>query len=381
MKILQVVKTSEGASWAFDQADALIKLGVDVITVVPSLEGKVAKKYLSKGYSLIQADFSLPIKNPFVYFRRARKIREIVKQVKPDLIHLHFVTNVVMVRLALKKDCTPRIFQVPGPLHLESILFRKLDIKTAKSNDFWIGTCKKTVQIYQECGMTNKKLFLGYYGGYGGKQCDNYRKSGDVLHKEYGIDANKIVVGMVSYTYKPKWYAKQKRGIKGHEDFIDALFIVAKLYPQVLGLVIGGPWENSEKYYKKVTKYAKRRLGGNIIFTGTRDDVKDIYCELDVVVHPSHSENLGGAAESLAAGRPTISTNVGGFVDIVKDGETGYTVPAKSPEALSEAIVKMIENTEKATEMTIRGQALVRELLDIENTSKRILEIYSEILS
>jgi glycosyltransferase involved in cell wall biosynthesis len=285
-----------------------------------------------------------------------------------------------MARLALRKNDTPRIFQVPGPLHLESSLFRKLDIKTAKENDYWIGTCNKTVQIYESCCVAKNKLFLGYYGGYGGEQCDRYSKNCEVLHKEYNVDSDRVLVGLVSYTYKPKWYAKQKRGIKGHEDFIDALAIVRGTYPQVLGVVIGGPWGNSQKYYQKVIKYAKRHLGNNIIFTGTRDDVKNVYCELDVVVHPSHSENLGGAAESLAAARPTISTNVGGFVDIVKDGETGYTVPAKNPEQLAKAIIKMLEDTTRANEMASKGQELVRKLLDINNTSKKILDIYKEIL-
>lgn len=381
MRVLQVVKTSEGASWAFDQADALIKQGVDVVTAIPDLNGKVAKKYLEKGYPLIQADFSLPIKNPFKYFKRARKIREIVKQVKPDIIHFHFVTNIIMARLALKEDKTPRVFQVPGPLHLETALFRKLDLKTARRNDFWIGSCRKTVQIYEENHVSKEKLFLGYYGGYGGVQCDEYAKDSDVLHKEYDIDNNKKIVGMVSYTYKPKWYARQKRGIKGHEDFIDALALVKKEIPGVIGVVIGGPWGNSHKYFERVKEYAKQMCGEDIIFTGTRSDVKKVYCELDVVVHPSHSENLGGAAESLAAARPTISTDVGGFVDIVKDGETGYVVPAKNPQVLSSAIIKMLKSPDNSLQMAFKGQQLVRELLDIDNTSKKILEIYREILS
>lgn len=381
MKVLQVVKTSEGASWAFDQADALIKLGVEVITVVPSLDGKVAKKYLNKGYPIIQADFSLPIKNLFSYFKRARKIREIVKQVKPDLIHLHFVTNVVMVRLALRKDCTPRIFQVPGPLHLESCFFRNLDVKLAKSNDFWIGTCKKTVEIYKENNVSENKLFLSYYGGYGGLVCEEYAKVNDRLHNEYKISKEKIVVGMVSFTYKPKWYVGQKRGIKGHEDFIEAIAIVSRQKPQVVGVIIGGPWGDSKKYFEKLKKYSKKICGNNIIFTGTRNDVKEIYCEIDVVVHPSHSENLGGAAQSLAAARPTISTNVGGFVDIVKDGETGYTVPAKNPEEIAKAIIKMIDDKEKANNMAHKGQELVVDLLDIKNTSKTVYEIYNKVLN
>ena len=51
---------------------------------------------------------------------------------------------------------------------------------------------------------------------------------------------NADLVGMVSYFYKPKWYLGKRRGIKGHEDFIDAISIVRETNPQVIGVIIGG---------------------------------------------------------------------------------------------------------------------------------------------
>lgn len=380
MKVLQVVKTSSGANWAFEQAKCLVQKGIEVVTVMPDDKGRVAQKYKDNNMRIIVADFSLPITNPWKFFSRKKLIKKIVESEKPDIIHFHFVTNIVMARFALKKDKTPRIFQVPGPLHLESGIFRRLDTKTARKNDYYIGTCKKTVEIYNSCQIPHNKVYLNYYGGYGGSACDDYLEENHAIHNEFGIDKEKKIVGMVSYIYKPKWYAKQKRGIKGHEDFIDAMSIVNKTHKNAIGVIVGGPWGKSQKYFEKIKKYGAKECGKNIVFTGERTDIKDIYCELDVVVHPSHSENLGGAAESLAGGRPTISTNVGGFPDIVIDNETGYTVPAKNPEALAEAIIKMLEDEQKAKAMAKKGQALVRELLDINACVSKLEKIYEEIL-
>ena len=117
------------------------------------------------------------------------------------------------------------------------------------------------------------------------------------------------------------------------------------------------------------------------MFTGFRTDIKRIYRELDIAVHPSHSENLGGASESLAAGVPTISTDVGGFPDIVVDGQTGYVVPPKSPDKLANAILRMIENYEEARIMAEKGREKVTSMLNIENTGRAILRIYEEILN
>lgn len=380
MKVLQVVKTSSGANWAFEQALRLKQYGLEVVTVMPDDSGRVAQKYKENGMRLVLADFSLPVTRPWKFFSRRKLIRGIIEAEKPDIVHFHFVTNIVMARLALKKNKTPRIFQVPGPLHLEGKLFRMLDIKTARANDYWVGTCNKTNEIYLSSGVSENNVYLSYYGGYGGDTCDMYPNENDILHTTFNIDKSKKTVGMVSYIYKPKWYAKQKRGIKGHEDFIDAMSIVREAHKDAVGVIVGGPWGNSQKYFDKIKKYAKEKCGDGIIFTGYRTDIKDIYCELDVVVHPSHSENLGGAAESLAGKRPTISTNVGGFPDIVIDGETGYTVPPKNPCELSRAIIKMLDDEENAKIMAQRGQDLVRNLLDINSTAEKMKEIYEDIL-
>lgn len=380
MKVLQIVKTNEGASWAFNQAKWLHDNGVEIITVLPEINGGMAEKYKKYGMKLEKADFSLPVSKPWEIPKKSKSIREIVKRIHPDLIHAHFVTNIMMLRIALKSIEIPRLFQVPGPLHLESILFRKAEIYLSNSNDYWAAACRKTRNIYVDAGIPKERTFLAYYGGYGGCSCDEYEEASNILHDEYNISNDKILVGMVSYFYKPKTHMFQFRGLKGHEDFIDAISKARELEPNIKGIIIGDVWGSSSKYVQKVKRYALKKCGDNIVFTGFRSDMKRIYRELDVAVHPSHSENLGGAAESLAAGVPTISTNVGGFPDIVINYQTGYTVEPQNPDELSKAIIKTIKNNQKSANMANNGQKLVRELLDINNTASTILDIYNNIL-
>lgn len=380
MKILQVVKTNEGANWAFEQAKWLHDNGVDIITVLPEISGGMAEKYKKNRMKIIKGDFTLPISRPWKIIKRSNNIRKCIKDVNPDLIHLHFVTNIMMLRIALRKINISRLFQVPGPLHLENKLFRKAEIILSNSNDYWAGACKKSRDIYLDSGISKKRVFLAYYGGYGGKSCDEYEESSNILHNQYNISHDRVLVGMVSYFYKPKLHLLQFRGLKGHEDFIDAIAIARLLEPKIVGVIIGDAWGNSSGYVQKVKNYAQKKCGNNIIFTGFRNDMKKIYKELDVVVHPSHSENLGGAAESLAAGVPTISTNVGGFPDIVIDDETGYTADPKNPTDLSNEIIKIIMDKEKTSLMSKNGKIKVKCLLDIEETSRNILSIYKLIL-
>lgn len=378
MKILNVVKTNYGAGWAFNQAKWLHEVGVEIVCVMPENSGGYAELYQNQGIEIIARDFSLPVTKPWLLPARIKDIRSVVEKVKPDIIHCHFVTNIMMVRIALKG--TPnikRVFQIPGPLHLESFFYRKAEILLSDENDYWLPSCKKTRQYYQDEGINEDRLFLCYYGGI---DITSFKKSQRILRNQFSISDDTPLIGMVCYFYKPKYHMLQFRGIKGHEDFINAFRMVKGKHPEAKAICIGGAWEDAQQYEQKVIKYAKEKLGEDIIFTGTRSDIKDIYKELDIAVCPSHSENLGAAAESLGAAVPTVATNIGGFPDIVIDGETGYLCDAKNPKDLAKKLNKMLDNMDQANRMAQRGQVLVGELLDINRTAKAVLKAYKTIL-
>lgn len=379
MKVLQVIKTNRGATWAFNQAMHLKKLGVEIITVMPNNREGFAEKYKENGMTVLEGDWSLPVRKPWKYFSVSRQIKETIRQVQPDIIHLHFVSNVLMCRLALRKDNTPRLFQVPGPLHLENAVTSFAERCTATKADHWAGSCKKTCSVYTEKGIDPQRVHLAYYG-VTPKEVSQGRSKG-ILRAEYGIPDDAVIVAMVSYFYKPKRFLGQKRGLKGHEDFIDAMKTVAEKHPHVVPVIIGNAWDGSEAYEKQVREYAKKALGDKVLFTGYRSDVYDIYPEIDLVVHPSHSENLGGAAESLTLAVPTISSDVGGFPDIVVPGETGCLAKSKNPEDLAEKIEWAVSHLDEMKEMAKKGQQLVGELLALENTAKAVYDVYESILN
>lgn len=378
MKVIQVIKTNRGATWAYNQAKCLQNKGIDIVTVLPDDESGYAKLYKENGLKIIKGEWSLPVTKPWRVKKKIKEINSVIKNEKPDLIHLHFVTNVFMVRIALHNDKTPRLFQVPGPLHLENCFFRFLDKKLSTSVDYWAGACEKTCAIYKNLGIDPNRIFLAYYGTFKNEFSDIIpsRK----LHEEYGLSKNSKIIAMVCYFYKPKKYLGQKRGLKGHEDYIDALKQVLDKHADVIPMIIGNAWDGSEKYEQEVINYARKVLGDKIIFTGYRKDIQEIYSEIAIAVHPSHSENLGGAAESLAYGVPTISSNVGGFPDIVKPYETGLLVNPKDPDDLAKAINWMIEHPAEAKKMGNKGMDLVRKMLNIEETSTKIYKIYKKIV-
>jgi glycosyltransferase involved in cell wall biosynthesis len=378
VRVLHFVKTSVGAAWACRQMRELAKLGVDVHVVAPD-GGALLSRYESAGVVVHHENCDLPVGRPWSWVKLFSRVRTLVESVRPDIIHSHFVGTTTCLRLALgRKHPIPRVFQVPGPLHLEHWPFRNIEISLAGPNDYWVGSCRWTCRRYEELGVARERMHLSFYGS-DLEECMTPTRG--KLRKEIGISDRVRIVGMVAFMYAPKVYLGQTRGLKGHEDLIEAFAILQKVEPRVALVMVGGAWSAAAAYERRVREYARRKCGDAIVFLGTRGDVHELYPDFDVAVHPSHSENLGGAAESLLHGIPTVASNVGGLPDLVVNGETGWLVPPRDPSQLAEAIREALNNPEEARMRAERGQKLARQLLDVRQTARQVYDIYREILS
>ncbi|WP_206486233.1 glycosyltransferase [Thalassotalea sp. G2M2-11] len=378
MKVLHILKTSIGASWALRQTTQLIKLGVDVHLVLP--HGPMVEKYQQAGVKTYTFDPALSVSKPWLNISRALKLRALVKQVQPDIIHSHFVATSLLMRIALKGINIPQIFHVPGPLHLEHWLFRTLDKITASSKDYWLASCLWTREKYHQLGIKPHRVGLAYYGV--NEDDFAFEKPSDNLLKEsLAMAQEDFLIIMVAYFYAPKRYLGQTRGLKGHEDLIDAVAIVQQRYPNIKCVFVGGPWGNAAHYFDAVKSYSAKKIGASGVFLGTRTDVAQLYPQCDLAVHPSHSENVGGAVESMYAKVPTLTTNVGGFPDLVTDGETGYLAEKQNPQALADKIIQAIEQPIERKRLVNNAYRKVRQVMNVEHNAKQVFDFYQQVLS
>lgn len=378
MRVLHLLKTSDGATWALRQMRELVNLGVEVHALMPA-GGRLLGQYRDAGVIVHEMQTSLPVRTPHVWPGLFSDVRDRVGRIAPDIIHSHFVATTLTMRLALgKRHPVPRVFQVPGPLHLEHAVVRNAEIQSAGSRDSWIGSCRWTCDRYRRSGISADRVHLSYYGS---DLNEITRRPRGRLRKELRLDPETRIVGMVAYMYAPKRYLGQRRGLKGHEDLIDALAMVRDRGQAVVGVFVGGAWEGAAGYEQRVRSYSRQRLGDAGIFLGTRYDIPDLYADFDVAVHPSHSENLGAAAESQLLEVPTIATRVGGFPDIVRPGETGWLVPPGDCSALAESIIAVLEDSPNAAGLANHGRDLAERMLDVRENAREIVEIYTSVLA
>lgn len=379
-KVMHLIKTTIGATWALREIQVLIGLGCEVHVVLPN-EKELYQRYKDAGahVHIATVDIATFIASPICFFRTVLDFRKLVAKVEPDIIHSHFVGTTFFMRLALLGISIKRIFQVPGPLHLEKTLTRKIDIGLSNKFDYWIPTCHLSKKYYLKEGIAENRLTTAFYGS--DVSIFNGSQSKGNLRKELNIPSYIKVIGMVAFAYPPKVWLGQTRGLKGHEDLIDAMQIVLQRRNDVACIIIGGAWGDSEDYYSKLVSYGKRKLDDKIYFLGTRTDVPSLYPDFNIAVHPSLSENLGGAAESLLMGIPTIATNIGGFPDIVKENETGWLVPASDPESLAKKILSVLSDADNAEKVAKFGRLEMLRELDVNHTAAQVFKFYKYVMS
>ena len=147
MRVVHLLKTSVGATWALRQLRQLVKLGVDVHVILP--DGPLVKEYEANGVVTHLFQSAINISRPWKNIELFRRFRDLVDEIQPDIIHSHFVATTLTMRLALGKEHPiKRIFHVPGPLHLEHWLYRNVELACAGISDYWLASCEWTRHCY-----------------------------------------------------------------------------------------------------------------------------------------------------------------------------------------------------------------------------------------
>ena len=164
---------------------------------------------------------------------------------------------------------------------------------------------------------------------------------------------------------------------KGYEYLIRALPAIVAKYPQTL-LRIAGRGELQPGLAELARSLA---VEGNLEFTGFVSDIQSFLETLDIYIQPSQCEALGlGVLEASAVGVPVIGSEVGGLVEAISRDRTGIIVPARDPEALSDAVLKLAEARTLREGMAREGQMYMSEEFRREAMVEKTVRVYRKLL-
>lgn len=195
------------------------------------------------------------------------------------------------------------------------------------------------------------------------------------VRRELGIPDSSPIVVMIA-RLNPQ---------KGVDDFIKAASLLRGSHPDVRFLIAGSKLQYQEGVFSQDQEYLQelQQLAADlgvsecVIFAGHRTDTPEILATAAISVLPSHSEGLSNTLlESMAAGVPTVATNVGGNPELVKDHINGLLIPVKSPEHLAQAMGVILDDSQLAHRFGREAKAMANEGFSLEKMTADTQSLY-----
>lgn len=184
-----------------------------------------------------------------------------------------------------------------------------------------------------------------------------------------GIDEDAPVAGMVA-TLTPQ---------KDWPVLLRAADIVRKSLPEARFLIVGdGPLRGELE-----EQAALLGLGEAVVFAGQRDAVAPLIGAFDVAALSScdHEGCSNYLLEAMGLSKPIVATDIGGNRELVRHGETGLLVPVGEPQALAEAILKVLSEPQTAARMGAAGHARFEDGFSAPVMAGNYEQLYEELLA
>lgn len=240
----------------------------------------------------------------------------------------------------------------------------------------------------------------------------------DELVNDYGADPAKVAVvpsAVNTHLYRPvpRNEARRRIGLAGDgpvvvyvgrmlhrkdvRNVVRAVALLARredadgvaIANRVRLLLVGGETEQPDPTTTPEIGELQRlaaELGitGRVIFAGKRqpETLKDYYCAGDVAVTTPWYEPFGlTPLEAQACGRPIIGSAVGGITFTIMDGETGYLVPPREPEALAARLADLLARPEVRERMGRAARARVERRFTWRHVAVHTAALYEAMLA
>lgn len=167
---------------------------------------------------------------------------------------------------------------------------------------------------------------------------------------------------------------------KGYDVLVRALHVLRERGTNVHIDVLGQP--DSSGIYDSVVRLVEELGVGNMItFHGFVSDPAPWLDKANAFVLPSTKEGFSlSTVEAMLAGLPVIATRSGGPQEILKHEETGLLVDISNPEALAEAIERVVRDKEFASNLAKRAVTDAQARFSIETMVSAYEQLYGELL-
>jgi glycosyltransferase involved in cell wall biosynthesis len=375
MQILPALESGGVERGTIDIVKALKK--ADFEPIVVSKGGILVYQLREAGIKHIE----LPVhsKNPITVYFNNKKLAKLIKENNVDIIHVRSRAPMWSSYFACKKTATKLVATVHGTYSLKfwkwkifppkrayNSIMLKADAVIAVS-DFIKNYLSQNYSEYREAKTTviQRGADLGYF---------NYAKVSknriiDLSKKWHLPDDKKIILMPARFT---AW--------KGHEFLIEAL---TKVKSDFLCVMVGSDHGHKQFRKKLEGKIIDKKLEGKVRIVGVCKDMPTAYALSHLAVCPSvRAEAFGRIAiEAQASNRIIIATKIGGALETIIDGKTGFLVEVGDVEGFAKVIDQVLEMPKDETDkIGIDARKNVTDNFSNEKMCNETLKVYASLL-
>jgi glycosyltransferase involved in cell wall biosynthesis len=311
--------------------------------------------------------------SPFGDLRAARSVARLVRRRRPDIVHTHLAKAGALGRLAARRAGVPVVVHTYHGHVLEGYFSGPVTATFVAAERRLAMWCDALIAVSAAVRDDLLDLGIGRPDQWRvvpvGLELDDLMAklpSRDKARRRLGLPDDGPVAGVVGRLVP----------IKDHVTFLEAAARVAGARPDVSFAVVGDGELRAE-----LERRARGMLGDRIRFLGWVSDLPTLYAALDVVVLTSRNEGTPvSLVEAGAAGKPVVSTGVGGVRDVVRDGVTGLLAPREDAAAVGAAVLRLLNDPSTATRMGAAGRDWVRDRFSAHRLADDLAGLYRECL-
>jgi len=174
----------------------------------------------------------------------------------------------------------------------------------------------------------------------------------------------------------------QIKEVKGLDVLLQAMPLLQEKYPAVRLIIAGKVWKDDWSRYARLIEELELAPNLNLHLQYIPEDaVPTFFAAANVVALPYlHIYQSAVLMMALSHARPVVATRVGGLAEVVQDGQSGYLVPPDDPQALAQALARVLAEPEAAEAMGRRGRALVTEHYSWSRIATLTRQVYEQAL-
>jgi len=267
-----------------------------------------------------------------------------------DVLHLHGYGATTFGRMAAKLKRIPVVLHEHANLTSTPWFQQVADRLLAGTTDIAIAVSDSTADFVRGPRKIPAERVRVVYLGAPLEEFSRERTPAEIAatRQELGLGPDDLAVGTVTRLHESK----------GNAFLIDAARDVIAARPRARFVLVGeGPLDGALRAQAQALG-----LGDRFLFHGFHRDTAAVLSAFDLSVFPSLWEGTPLTAfEALAAGKPIVSTDADGLLDILEDGVTAWIVPKRDAAALGRAIVHAIDHPEERAAKAAAARAAGRD--------------------